>query len=74
MTDQATRVSLPDIQRPVAGELDHVAAELRRIIAADFPIIADANDHLLRMKGKLFRPTLLLLSHAGVGAAATRGP
>ncbi|MGH7568226.1 MAG: polyprenyl synthetase family protein [Gemmatimonadales bacterium] len=57
------RASLRGIQQPVAGELDRVAGELRRIIAADFPIIADVNEHLLRMKGKLFRPTLLLLSH-----------
>jgi octaprenyl-diphosphate synthase len=72
MSDQATRVSLPDIQRPVAAELERVAAELRRIIAADFPIIADANDHLLRMKGKLFRPTLLLLSHQAAGGGDSR--
>jgi octaprenyl-diphosphate synthase len=67
VSEQAIRASLGDIQRPVAAELDQVAAELRRIIAADFPIIADANDHLLRMKGKLFRPMLLLLSRQAVG-------
>ena len=72
MSEQAIRVSLSDIQRPVAAELDRVAAELRRIIAADFPIIADANDHLLRMKGKLFRPTLLLLSHQAAGGGDAR--
>lgn len=72
MSEQAIRVSLSDIQRPVAGELDQVAAELRRIIAADFPIIADANDHLLRMKGKLFRPMLLLLSHQAAGGGDPR--
>jgi octaprenyl-diphosphate synthase len=59
---QIARVSLPDIQRPIARELDDVVDALRRIIAADFPIIAAANEHLLRMKGKLFRPTLLFLS------------
>ena len=68
MTQQLARVTLPDIQRPVAGQLDQVVEELRRIIAADFPIIAEVNEHLLRMKGKLFRPTLLLLS-----AQATEG-
>jgi octaprenyl-diphosphate synthase len=67
VSEQAIRVSLGDIQRPVAGDLERVAAELRRIIAGDFPIIADANEHLLRMKGKLFRPMLLLLSHRAVG-------
>ncbi len=72
MSEQAIRVSLGDIQRPVAAELDQVAAELRRIVAADFPIIAGANDHLLRMKGKLFRPMLLLLSQQAVGGADPR--
>jgi octaprenyl-diphosphate synthase len=72
MSEQAIRVALSDIQRPVAADLDRVAAELRRIIAADFPIIADANDHLLRMKGKLFRPTLLLLSHQAAGGGDPR--
>jgi octaprenyl-diphosphate synthase len=72
VSEQTIRVSLGDIQRPVAAGLDQVAAELRRIIAADFPIIADANDHLLRMKGKLFRPMLLLLSQQAVGATDPR--
>ncbi len=67
MSEQVTRVTLSDLQRPVADDLERVALELRRSIAADFPIIADANDHLLRMKGKLFRPTLLLLSHRAAG-------
>ncbi len=72
MSQQLAPVSLGDIQRPVAGELELVAEELRRIIAADFPIIALVNEHLLRMKGKLFRPTLLLLSHRASGAEDAR--
>jgi len=68
VTQQLARVTLPDIQRPVAGQLDQVVDELRRIIAADFPIIAEVNEHLLRMKGKLFRPTLLLLSAQATGS------
>jgi len=62
VSQQVVPVALRDLQRPVAGELERVADELRRIIAADFPIIAEVNEHLVRMKGKLFRPTLLLLS------------
>ena len=72
MTQQVARASLPDLQRPVARELDDVIAALRRIIAADFPIIAAANDHLLRVKGKLFRPTLLFLSQRAAGVAEPR--
>jgi len=60
-------VSLLDVQRPVAGELEQVVGELRRVIAADFPIVSEVNDHLLQMKGKLFRPTLLLLSNKAAG-------
>ncbi len=67
MSQQVAPVALRDIQRPVATPLERVVDELRRIIAADFPIIADVNEHLLRMKGKLFRPTLLLLSHQAAG-------
>ncbi len=72
MGSQVARVSLRDIQRPVAADLERVIGELRRIIAADFPIIALVNEHLLRMKGKLFRPMLLLLSGRAVGATDRR--
>jgi len=72
VSQQLAPVSLGDIQRPVAGELELVAEELRRIITADFPIIAEVNEHLLRMKGKLFRPTLLLLSQRASGAEDAR--
>jgi octaprenyl-diphosphate synthase len=67
VSQQLVRVTLSDIQRPVGVELERVVDALRRIIAADFPIIAEVNEHLLRMKGKLFRPTLLLLSHQAAG-------
>ncbi len=66
------RVALRDVQLPVAAELEQVVDELRRIIAADFPIISEVNEHLLRMKGKLFRPTLLLLSHRAAGGGDPR--
>jgi octaprenyl-diphosphate synthase len=67
MTVALPRVALRDVQGPVSAELEQVVDELRRIIAADFPIISEVNEHLLRMKGKLFRPTLLLLSHRAAG-------
>ena len=59
---KAARISLDAVQRPVTTELDEVVDELRRIIAGDFPLIAAANEHLLQMRGKLYRPTLLLLA------------
>jgi len=52
--------------------LEQVVVELRRVIAADFPIVSEVNDHLLQMKGKLFRPTLLLLSHQAAGSKDPR--
>ena len=59
--------TLRDIQRPIQAELARVGDELHRIVAADFPRIAEISSHLLRAKGKLFRPTLLLLSHQATG-------
>ena len=56
------RPRLSSIQEPVRAELDRVDDELRRIVLSDFDRIGEVNDHLLFMQGKLFRPTLLLLS------------
>jgi octaprenyl-diphosphate synthase len=69
---QLVPISLSHIQRPIAGALDDVVAALQRIIVADFPIIAAANEHLLRVKGKLFRPTLLFLSQRAAGVPEPR--
>src|SRR5207253_7476046 len=72
VSQQLARATLGDIQRPVAEDLERVADELRRIITAAFPVIAQVNEHLLRMKGKLFRPTLLLLASRATGADEPR--
>lgn len=53
---------LARIQAPVRDRLDHVMDELRRIIVSDFDMVEEVNQYLLLMRGKLFRPTLLLLS------------
>jgi len=68
----AAGITLADIQRPVAERLETVSDELGRMIAAELPLMQDVNRHLLRMKGKLFRPTLLLLTHEACGAADAR--
>lgn len=65
-------VSLAAIQRPVDRELDAVLGELRRIIASELPGIAEVNRHLLRMRGKMFRPTLLLLAAGSNGGIQPR--
>ena len=56
--------SLSAIQGPVREDLDRVGEEIRRIVLSDFPMIEEINQHLLFVQGKLFRPTLLLLSSA----------
>jgi octaprenyl-diphosphate synthase len=54
---------LSRIQQPVGQQVESVIDELRRIVFSDFPSIRDVSDHLLWARGKLFRPTLLLLSN-----------
>lgn len=63
----AARTGLAAVQGPILGRLPAVKEELRRIVEADFPLIADANAHLLQMQGKLFRPTLVLLADEATG-------
>jgi octaprenyl-diphosphate synthase len=46
----------------VRSSLDRVGDEIKRIVLSDFSDIEDVNEHLLFMRGKLFRPTLLLLA------------
>jgi octaprenyl-diphosphate synthase len=55
--------NLGRIQAPVRDRLDQVVQEIRRIVLADFDMIGAVNDHLLLQPGKLFRPTLVLLSN-----------
>jgi len=55
-------VTLQEIQRPVRDKLDEVSHAMARIVASDMPLVGQVGAHLLAMRGKLFRPTLLLLS------------
>jgi octaprenyl-diphosphate synthase len=59
---QLAPVALATIQQPVKTELEAVFDRLGLIIESDFQMIADVNAHLLRIRGKLFRPTIVLLS------------
>lgn len=74
---QAVPATLADIQAPVHARLEDVRRELRRIVEADFGLIAEVNAHLLQMHGKMLRPTLLLLADEATGGpdprAATLG-
>lgn len=59
---QGVPPKLSAIQSPVRASLDRVGDEIRRIVVSDFDDIEEVNEHLLFMRGKLFRPTLLLLA------------
>jgi octaprenyl-diphosphate synthase len=71
MTSGTAPVTLASLQAPLRARLETVQRELRRIIESDFGLIAEVNGHLLQMQGKMFRPTLLLLSEE---ASSTRDP
>lgn len=54
--------ALREIQRPIRGRLEGVPEELARIVAVDLPRMEEVKSYLLLMQGKMFRPTLVLLS------------
>jgi octaprenyl-diphosphate synthase len=56
--------TLGDIQATVKGDLREVEVELRRIVDDDSPLISAVSAHLMGMKGKLLRPTLVLVTNA----------
>ena len=64
--------ALLDIQAPIREHLDRVPDEMWRIIQADVAIVQAVNAHLRGMRGKLFRPTLLLLASSVEGASEER--
>jgi octaprenyl-diphosphate synthase len=53
--------ALREIQAPVRDRLTMVVDEMGRIVSSELPLIEDVSGHLLRARGKLFRPTLTLL-------------
>ena len=64
--------ALLEIQAPVAERLEEVVAAMRAILVADLPLIGSVTEHLLRMRGKMFRPTLTLLASATEGTPDPR--
>jgi octaprenyl-diphosphate synthase len=64
--------ALLDIQAPIRTELQRVPDEMWRIVSADAPIVEAVNEHLKGMRGKMFRPTLLLLASALDGTPEPR--
>ncbi|HEY3935120.1 MAG TPA: polyprenyl synthetase family protein [Gemmatimonadales bacterium] len=66
-------ISLSDLQAAIEPRLAQVEIEMRRMIEADFPMISDVNQHLMRMRGKMFRPTLVLLADEATGGPSPHG-
>ncbi|PYO45464.1 MAG: hypothetical protein DMD72_15280 [Gemmatimonadetes bacterium] len=55
--------TLQAIQLPVKDKLERVSHSMAEIVASDLPLVGQVSAHLLAMRGKMFRPTLLLLSN-----------
>ena len=55
-------VTLQAIQLPVQEKLDGVSRAMATIVSSELPLVGQVSAHLLAMRGKMFRPTLLLLS------------
>jgi octaprenyl-diphosphate synthase len=72
VTGRGLRPTLSEIQATVRNELRDVEVELRRIVDDDSPLIAAVSGHLMGMKGKMLRPTLVLLANA-IDDRPTRG-
>ncbi len=64
--------SLHDIQAPVAEPLARVLDEMWRIVAVDSEFFSGVNQHLMLMKGKMVRPTLMLLASETAGSPESR--
>lgn len=53
--------SLRRIQAPVLRSLEAVTEEMAASVQHDAPLLAQMGGHLMEMRGKMFRPTLVLL-------------
>jgi len=63
-TSKASAASLQRVQAPIRERLDNVTGEMWRTVATDAPLVSQMSAHLMAMRGKMFRPTLVLLSSA----------
>ena len=71
-TRSSSAASLKDIQAPVAEALLRVNEEMWRIVAIDSEFFSGVNQHLMLMKGKMVRPTLMLLASQTDGTPQDR--
>ncbi len=61
MTLRTAPIRLADIHAPIRHRLDGVVDEIRRIVVSDFAPVDEVNHYLMKIRGKLFRPGLVLL-------------
>ncbi|MDP2470352.1 MAG: polyprenyl synthetase family protein [Candidatus Palauibacterales bacterium] len=62
--------TLEGLQEPIGSRLAEVQRELEAMVEADFGAVNEVNDYLLSARGKMLRPTLVLLSNAVGGSPA----
>lgn len=62
--------SLEGLQEPIATRLAEVQGELGAMVEADFGAVNEVNDYLLSARGKMLRPTLVLLCNTVGGRPA----
>ncbi len=62
--------TLDGLQEPIASRLADVQGELAAMVEADFGPVNEVSDYLLSARGKLLRPTLVLLCNAVGGRPA----
>ncbi len=60
------------VQASVRQGLDAVASEMERSLSHDVPLVAQMGRHLMGMRGKMFRPTLVLLCSDTEGRSETK--
>ncbi|HEU4990049.1 MAG TPA: polyprenyl synthetase family protein [Gemmatimonadaceae bacterium] len=64
--------ALRAIQAPVRERLEDVTTAMQDIVTSGLPMVEEVSRHLLGMRGKMFRPTLTLLSSDLEGQAEPR--
>ena len=64
--------TLREIQASIRARLDQVVGEMHDVVTSSLPMIEQVSAHLLQMRGKMFRPTLVLLASATDGTPEPR--
>lgn len=62
VTNSSKLSALQRIQEPVRERLDAVSEEMWSAVASEVPLVMQMSAHLMAMRGKMFRPTLVLLA------------